>query len=303
MFNLLVTADAEAWDGKPHTFPLSRSVREYTDSAITERFGSLDDASAAALKKLPTIFAYEEGLGRDPKFGRITEISKRANRLEVRVDYELINLPRFLSNEELWAMGVELDLGNWESSRTHWAVKDVDLVRELIPRGIVLPARFAGRGGAHSPPVMVDVTNHRFEVAFSFPGEYRPLVEAVARETTALLGAHACFYDITYQAQLARPALDLLLQDIYGRRSRLLVVFAGADYQRKTWPGIEWTAIRSLITTARQASRIMYVKVDEGAVEGIFPHDGYIDARRFSPAQIAAFIAERVEFTSPLPTA
>ncbi len=303
MFNLLVTADEEAWDGRPTTFPLSRSLREYTDSAITERFGSLDDDSAAALMRMPAIFAYEQAVGKAPKFGRITHISRRSSRIEVRVDYELIELPRFLTNEELWAMGAELDLGSWESSRTHWAVKDVDLVRELIPNGIILPDQFVLQPRAPVAPARVDITNHHFDVAFSFPGEYRDVVESVARETAALLGAHSCFYDLNYQAQLARPALDLLLQDIYGTRSKLLVVFIGTDYQRKMWPGIEWTAIRSVMTTATANGRIMYVRMDEGTVEGVFPHDGYIDARRFSPAQIAGFIAERIEFTPALTTA
>lgn len=303
MFNLLVTADDGAWDGRPVMFPLSRSLREYTDSSITERFGSFDDASTAALTRFPTIFAYEQANEQAPKFGRITYISKRPNRLEVRIDYELIELPKFLTNEELWAMGAELDLGSWESSRTHWAVKDIDLVREMIPKGILLPSQFVQQPLGLTVPSRVNITTHRFDVAFSFPGEYRDLVEAVAKETTALLGAHACFYDLNYQAQLARPALDLLLQDIYGKRSKLLVVFIGSDYQRKIWPGIEWTAIRSVMTSARASGRIMYVRMDDGDVEGVFPHDGYIDARRFSPAQIAAFIAERVEFTPTLMTA
>lgn len=300
MFNLLVTADEEAWNGRPVTFPLSRSLREYTDASITDRLGSLDEASVRALIGMPAIFAYEQFVGNAPKFGRITNISVRSNRLEVRVDYELIELPRFLTNEELWAMGTELDLGSWESSRTHWAVKDVDLVRELTPMGIILPARFALQHRPHAVPARVDITTHCFDVALSFPGEYRELVEAVARETTALLGAHACFYDMNYQGQLARPELDLLLQDIYGTRSRLLVVFIGSDYQRKMWPHIEWAAIRSVMTTARNNGRIMYVRMDDGAVDGVFAHDGFIDARRFSPAQIAAFIAERVEFAPAL---
>lgn len=62
---------------------------------------------------------------------------------------------------------------------------------------------------------------------------------------------------------------------------------------------LEWNAIRSVIVTARAAGRIMYVRVDDGEVDGVFPRDGYIQASRFSPAQIAAFIAERVEFLPP----
>lgn len=296
MFNLLVSADEDDWEGQPNTFDVSRSVREYTDASIRERFSSLDEASTIELMKLPAIFAYEKAVGKDPKFGRITRISKRPNRLEVRIDYELIPLPKFLTNKELWGMEAELDLGSWESSRHHWAVKDVDLAEELAPKGVALPPQFSLNAKTAVIPARVDVTKHIFEVAFSFPGEYRDTVEAVAKETTALLGAHACFYDSNYQAQLARPSLDLLLQDIYSKRSKLLVVFIGADYQRKMWPGIEWNAIRSVMTTAKANGRIMYVRMDDGDVEGIFPHDGYIDAQRFSPAQIAAFIAERVEF-------
>lgn len=233
MFNLLVTADDNAWEGAPCTFSVSRCVREYTDEAITKQYGDLDKSSIESLIKLPTIFAYEEAVRKAPKFGRLTQISKRANRLEVRVDYELITLPKFLTNEELWAMNSELDITGWESSRTHWAVKDVNLFQELLSKGIVLPPQFATPSPPPGTLTKVDITTHLFEVGFSFPGEYRDLVEAVAKETTALLGAHACFYDMNYQAQLARPSLDLLLQDIYGKRSRLLVTFIGADYQRK----------------------------------------------------------------------
>lgn len=297
MFNLLVSSNEDDWEGQSINFDLSRSVREYTDAPITERYGSLDEASKDELMKLPAIFAYEKAVGKDPKFGRITRISKRPNRLEVRIDYELIHLPKFLTNRELWSMEAELDLGNWESTRHHWAVKDVDLTQELEPKGVTLPSQFTIHAKPPAIPARIDVTTHNFEVAFSFPGEYRDTVEAVAKETTALLGTHACFYDVNYQAQLARPSLDLLLQDIYSKRSKLLVVFIGADYQRKMWPGIEWNAIRSVLTTAKANGRIMYVRMDEGDVEGIFRHDGYIDARRFSPSQIAAFIAERVEFS------
>lgn len=266
---------------------------------LKRRFSTFERASVEALLRLPAIFAYEEPFGQDPKFGKLTQITKRANRLEVRLEYELIPLPKFLSNAELWSMASELDLGNWEANRSHWAVKDVDLARELAFKGITLPPAFTASTPAKAAPASVDVTKHVFDVAFSFPGEYRTTVEAVAKETVALLGAHSCFYDFNYQAQLARPSLDLLLQDIYGKRSRLLVVFIGKDYQQKMWPNIEWNAIRSVIVTARAAGRIMYARVDDGEVDGVFPQDGYIQASRFSPAQIAAFIAERVEFLPP----
>lgn len=299
MFNLLVSANDQAWEGLAQSFDLTRCVREYTDPEITARLGNFDENSIQELTKMPAIFAYEKDIGKAPKFGHLTRVSKRTNRLEVRVDYELIDLPRFLTNDQLWSMSAELDLGGWECNRSHWAVKNVDLVSELLVQGIILPGRFVLPRAAARQLSVVDITNHRFEVAFSFPGEYRETVEAVAKETAALLPAHACFYDNNYQAQLARPSLDLLLQDIYSKRSKLLVVFIGADYERKMWPGIEWKAIRSVLSTAA-SGRIMYVRMDHGAVGGVFPQDGYIDAGRFSPAQIAGFISERVSLAPPL---
>jgi hypothetical protein len=141
---------------------------------------------------------------------------------------------------------------------------------------------------------IIDLTKHEFDVALSFPGESRKLVEEVAGALNAEMGPDRCFYDNFYKAQLARPSLDVLLQDIYRRRSKLVVVFLGSDYQRKDWCGIEFRAIREIILE-RGYGRVMFVRVDDGQVDGIFRTDGYIDARQHSAAEIANFIQQRVE--------
>ena len=99
-------------------------------------------------------------------------------------------------------------------------------------------------------------------------------------------------------SQLARPSLDTLLQEIYRHRSKLIVVFLGSDYQRKDWCGIEFRAIREIIME-RDNTRIMFVRTDDGAVDGVFKTDGYVDVRRFTPAQIAQFICERLVVLAP----
>ncbi|MEY9459702.1 hypothetical protein ABH973_000115 [Bradyrhizobium ottawaense] len=73
-----------------------------------------------------------------------------------------------------------------------------------------------------------------------------------------------------------------------------MVVFVGADYQRKDWCGIEFRAIRELIME-RGHERIMFIRMDDGIVEGVFKMDGYIDIRRFSAKQVAEFISERLD--------
>ncbi|MFL9934913.1 TIR domain-containing protein [Paraburkholderia sp. RL18-103-BIB-C] len=185
-------------------------------------------------------------------------------------------------------MAFELDISKWEMNRSHWAVKDVNLAKVLRSRNIFLPA------WARDATKTVDISTHVFDIALSFPGEARPIVESIAREIERLVGPDSYFYDNNYQAQLARPSLDVLLQDIYRKRSKLVVVCIGSDYQAKDWCGVEFRAIKDIIM-AREHDRIMFVKLDDGPVDGVFKTDGYIDARRFSPDEIAHFIQQRIE--------
>jgi hypothetical protein len=87
------------------------------------------------------------------------------------------------------------------------------------------------------------------------------------------------------------------LQGIYRTRSKLIVIFLSSDYQRKEWCGVELRAIQDIILE-RGYDRIMFVRTDDGEVDGVFKTDGYIDARRFSPSDIARFIQERINLLS-----
>ena len=80
---------------------------------------------------------------------------------------------------------------------------------------------------------------------------------------------------------------------LYRNRSKLIVVFLGGDYQRKEWCGVELRAIREIILQ-RGYDRIMFVRLDDGQVDGVFKTDGYVDARRHSATEIAHFIQQRV---------
>lgn len=285
MYNLLVSSDPDAWNGEPWSVELGRCVREYTDKDITERYGSLDAQAVADLKLLPCVFAYEAYNKKNPRFGIIKDVVTRQG--QVRIEYEIHDVEPFLTWEDFEPLTFELDVGGWEMNRTHWAVKNVNLQQELIrARGIVLPPWVvAARKG-------VNLAEHQFDVALSFPGEARGYVEKVAASLEHLIGPDRYFYDNNYVAQLARPSLDTFLQGIYRDRSKLIVAFLGADYENKQWCGIEFRAIREVLN-GRAPERIMYVRMDDGAVEGVLRLDGYVDARRFPPEQIAAFIQER----------
>lgn len=290
MYNLLVSGWNEEWQGEPATFDLSRCVREYTEDAVRAKFATLDDAAISELLRLPCIFAYETYCELEPKFGYLTEITKRGN--DVRLSYEFKPITPFLTWQDFTTMNFELGLSKWEMNRSHWAVKDINLPLELQRKGINLPQWTSALSQG------VDIAKHHFNIALSFPGQDRGYVEEIAQHLERASGPHSYFYDNNYLPQLARPSLDLLLQDIYKNRSNLVVIFISGNYQNKSWCGVEWRAIRDIIS-ARQHERIMLIKMDDGEVEGVFKNDGYIDGSRFTPSQVADFIQQRAQY---LPT-
>jgi hypothetical protein len=285
-YNLIVYGDNEALNGEPLILDFSRCVREYTDQEIKEKYSELTETNIHEIKRFPCIFTYENHCAQDPKFGLIRDIVKRKDK--VKIEYELIKLEKFISLKELTEMAFDLDIGSWEMNRTHWAIKKVNLAKELFSRDVKLPYWVQMNSKA------VDITKHYFDVALSFPGEVRSFVESIVAEIEAIIGPNSYFYDNNYLAQLARPNLDTLLQDIYGKRSKLLVLFIGEKYQLKDWCGIEFRAIKEILNK-REDMRIMLIKMDDGQVDGIKSYDGYIDGRIYDAKTIARGIKERID--------
>ncbi|MCF7981747.1 MAG: TIR domain-containing protein [Pseudomonadales bacterium] len=133
----------------------------------------------------------------------------------------------------------------------------------------------------------------KFKVAVSFPGEKRRYVTQVVDSLRGPLGKDSVFYDFDYQAQLARPNLDTLLQRIYRDQSDLVVVFLCAAYAVKEWCGLEWRVVRDIIK-AKEDDRVMFVRLDDAPVDGVLSIDGYIDGTSNTPQQVADFILTRI---------
>lgn len=134
MFNFLVSGNGEAWNGEPYGYERSR-VFEYTEDAIVARFNELREDQLERLKSLPAVFAYESGKEMDARLGRITAIRLR-NR-EVLVEYSFDEEAAPIPHELLLERKRTLDIGDWELNRTHWAVKDVDLLPFLQEQGLL----------------------------------------------------------------------------------------------------------------------------------------------------------------------
>ncbi len=283
MYNLLVTSGRGAWDLPAYEYDRSRFL-EYTEDDLKAQFAVLTAARIEALESFPTLFTYE-GDDEPVRVGYIRRIRER--RRSIIVDYEFDESIRPFTFSEIAPFRVQLDIGGWEMSRTHWALKDEDLFEVLALAGIVDRA-FVTSGGQPGR-----VEEMRFKVALSFPGEKRDFVSAVAGELKRLLGKGSVFYDKDFTAQLARPNLDTLLQKVYLTNSDLVVVFLCSEYEQKAWCGLEWRAIRTIIKN-RNDHALMFMRFDNADISGLMSIDGYVDLEEYTPVEAAKLIAERV---------
>jgi hypothetical protein len=92
---------------------------------------------------------------------------------------------------------------------------------------------------------------------------------------------------------VARPSLDLYLQDIYRTASELLAVFLSSDYEKKEWCGLEWRAVRDLIKS-KEHHRVVLFRLDGAPVSGVLSIDGYMDIQAVPDSEVAQAILTRL---------
>jgi hypothetical protein len=136
MYNLLVSANEKDWEGKNFHIETTRCINknEYTDEELSKKYGKLRISDIEKLCQYPCVFAYEKEREKNPKFGYIEKVVKGKGMLEI--SYNIIELSKFLSHSELLNSKFDLSIPNREMSRTHWALKDVDLKQVLKSKGI-----------------------------------------------------------------------------------------------------------------------------------------------------------------------
>lgn len=128
MFNLLMfNVD---WVSGRVTVPMGRML-EYTSDQLTAKFRNdsgnilLDDLAA-----LPCLFC-EEGTADETAYvGKINRIQASGRELSLEVSFDTDVPP--LQNSMLYENRTELSMHDFEFSRNHWAVKDLDLYRFLL---------------------------------------------------------------------------------------------------------------------------------------------------------------------------
>ena len=129
MFNMIVKYNAWA-DGRD-TISAGR-VFEHTEDHLVAQFkpnGHLDFLSLVAL---PTLFV-QESSGQGNEVARVGTITRaRLLGSNVTLDYAYdLGIPG-IPNRVLQGLAGDLDIDDFQFSRTHWSVKDTDLFRVLV---------------------------------------------------------------------------------------------------------------------------------------------------------------------------
>ncbi len=138
MFNVMVTAMDDAWESGAYEWSRDR-ILEHTDDKIKTRLAALEAEQLEELSALPTLFMYEQGTRGEARVGYIKKIQQRSGR-EFRVVIEFDDSVPSLTIDRLVELKWDLQLNDYEFSRTHWSVKTGDLYQILREAGVIADA-------------------------------------------------------------------------------------------------------------------------------------------------------------------
>ncbi len=120
----------QPWAEGHGTVDLGRMF-EYTAGAVKQRFQHGNDPALDKLIQLPCLFMQEGTDNQVARVGRITDA--RISGGQVAFEYMYYSDVPSILNSHIYANKAEFDMSsNFEFSRNHWAVKELDLFRMLL---------------------------------------------------------------------------------------------------------------------------------------------------------------------------
>jgi hypothetical protein len=146
MYNLLMVRRNGYWDEQDvSTFEYDRYL-SYTHEALKQRLLPLTDQAVAELVGMPVLFAY--AFKRDPpsdpseeppagRVGRLISVTRRQREVEFQYAFDPNVSPIPMERLRALAHEIDIDLSGLECYRSHWAVKDIDLLAVLRKEGLV----------------------------------------------------------------------------------------------------------------------------------------------------------------------
>ncbi|MRJ44852.1 TIR domain-containing protein [Idiomarina loihiensis] len=133
--------------------------------------------------------------------------------------------------------------------------------------------------------------NYEYDVCFSFAGEDRDYVEAVAG--SARSKGIRVFYDMYEEIDLWGKDLYEHLDDVYKNSAKYCVLFASESYAKKLWTNHERKSAQER-AFKENVEYILPAKFDSTSIPGIRDTVGYVDLSKKTPEQLSDMIAQKV---------
>jgi len=273
MFSLIIYGDGCQWDSpQPWSIDASRFLEHSCDEARALFKGS---RNLKELESMPTILTGEWGDSTDEivRFGYVQDVKRLGGSMQFRFVEEA-----HASQDILDDFGSELQLGQWENSRSHWAVKAGDL-----------PVAFK------SHLVRGTYKEFPYEIVISYASEDIEYVNKVAE----LLDARGVrmFYAPFEEPELWGQSLSKRLDAIYRNHGRHCLMFVSKNYARKVWPNYERKIAmeRSIQQAAEDRDDyILACRFDDTEIPGMADDVVYQDLTVKAPKQIADLVINKL---------
>ena len=118
--------------------PKDRALTEYMTPELKSRFASLDDNAIAEIKRFPSIIVDEycktTPSEKNAVFAFVTDVRKQQNGVMVYFR-QLYPIPVKVLLENEYALDT---VNGYDSYRTHWAIKNINLIQVLQDAGVAM---------------------------------------------------------------------------------------------------------------------------------------------------------------------
>jgi hypothetical protein len=131
-----------------------------------------------------------------------------------------------------------------------------------------------------------------YDVAFSFAGEDRRIVEPLADRLKQQ--NVSVFYDRDKQAQTWGENLQEYLADVYLKQARFCVMFVSQNYAEKMWTSHERRAAMARAIEQKRAY-ILPIRLDQTELDGLLPSVAYINFSDHTEEEIVGMILEKLD--------
>ena len=149
MYNLIMTGHLGFWDTSDTGTLENDRFLTYTHVGLQEQFTPPTDEKIAKITSYPALFTYEFAAKAEaysdplpPSYiGRVLQVRRRQREMDTNSEFDRTLLPIPTEAVRHLAFDLDIDIKGLENYRSHWALKDVDLLNVFKRDGLIVNAK------------------------------------------------------------------------------------------------------------------------------------------------------------------